>query len=72
MRILKCREAFDPSDLVLFEQEFDAARQLANGFVFLGHHRIQIEADLARLDPKGCHRAIMRFVEQFRSVEQRF
>src|SRR6202030_3143975 len=43
--------ALEPIDLVLAEQELDAAGQRRDDFVFAAHHRPEVEPDLADLNP---------------------
>ena len=45
------RLALEPIDLVLAEQELDAARQGTDDLVLARHHRAQVEPDLADPDP---------------------
>ena len=63
--------ALEPVDLVLFEQEFDAAGQFLHRRRLLAHQHGQVERDAGGHNAKLGHRAVGGFFEEFAAVEQR-
>jgi hypothetical protein len=70
-RVLERGEALEPVDLVLLEQEFDAAGQPFDRRVLLAEQHGQVELDLARLHAELGQRAVRGFLEQLGAVQQR-
>ena len=70
MRVLEGGMALLPIHLVLLEQEFDPASQLADRLGLFRHHGVEVELHLAGLDAPFGHVAI-GFVEEFGPVQQR-
>src|SRR4029079_1749581 len=65
------REALQPLNLVLLEQELDALSQSLDRFLPAVVHRVEVELDFARLHAPLGERPVMRFLEQLRCMEQR-
>src|SRR6185503_9188973 len=66
----EARAALEPFDLVLLEQEFDALGKALHGLEPRRVHLAEVELDLRRLHAPFGERPVMRFLEQFRGVEQ--
>ncbi len=64
------RRALDQLDLVLAEEEVDAAGVLADHLVLARHHRREVEPDRADLDAVRGQR-VPRLVEFLRGLQQR-
>ena len=71
MRAFKRAAPLDPVDLVLLEQERDAAGQFRDRLQFFGQHLLQIELDAGQFDAEFFQRSRMGFVIEFRRVEHR-
>ncbi len=71
MGIDETRRPLQPLDLVLLEQELDAAGQFLDRGSLFALQRGEIELDLTGLDPELCQRAMRGLVEQLRAMQQR-
>jgi hypothetical protein len=69
VRVLEAGVALDPVDLVLLEQELDAAGQALHRVEALGLHGAEVQLG-RNLDAHRRHRTVLRCVEVFRRVEQ--
>ena len=72
MGVLELGIALQPIDLVLFEQEFDAAGQLLNGSRLFALKCGEVEFNLAGLDAEFGERAVGGLVKQLAAVQQGF
>ncbi len=70
VRPLERAEALEPFDLVLLEQELDAAREAIHGRILGFVHRGEVDLDTTGLHAPLGERSVSRFLEQLRRVEQ--
>jgi hypothetical protein len=71
MRILERAVALEPIDLVLLEQELDAAGEALDRIGLVRLQCGKIEFDLAELDPVAREAAIRRLGKLLRAMQQR-
>jgi hypothetical protein len=70
VRVLELRIALEPVDLVLLEEELDAAGQLLHGGRLLAHQDGQVDLDASGLHAELGGGAMRHLLEHFRAVQQ--